>query len=247
MQAPIGYGGMENAAAPFLAADLFHGAPEVIETVQVHEAAHQWFGSRVTPADWRDLWLSEGMATYLAARFFAARARWVELARVGAADRRRHGPLVPPGRVDPAAHLNWVTYRKGACVLYLLRLAVGEAAFDAALREVYRAHAGGPLSTEQWREALETASGRDLDPFFAYWVYGDRLPVLRLTWDAGLRRLGWTVEGDDATLAGIPAELEIRQGNRMYYPALAQTAIDLPDTERPRVRPVGVPLRIDWD
>ena len=28
--------------------------------------AHQWYGDEVTPDDWSDLWMSEGMATYLA-------------------------------------------------------------------------------------------------------------------------------------------------------------------------------------
>jgi len=34
--------------------------------VLVHELAHQWYGDTVTPDDWSDLWMSEGMATYLA-------------------------------------------------------------------------------------------------------------------------------------------------------------------------------------
>jgi len=32
--------------------------------VIAHELAHQWFGNLVTPARWRDVWLSEGMAVY---------------------------------------------------------------------------------------------------------------------------------------------------------------------------------------
>jgi aminopeptidase N len=31
----------------------------------VHEIVHQWYGDEVTPDDWRDLWMSEGMAMYL--------------------------------------------------------------------------------------------------------------------------------------------------------------------------------------
>ena len=32
-------------------------SPEVI----AHELVHQWYGDQVSPADWRDVWLSEGM------------------------------------------------------------------------------------------------------------------------------------------------------------------------------------------
>ena len=31
----------------------------------VHEIVHQWYGDQVTPDDWRDLWMNEGMAMYL--------------------------------------------------------------------------------------------------------------------------------------------------------------------------------------
>ena len=32
----------------------------------VHEIAHQWYGDTVTPRDWSDVWMNEGMAFYLA-------------------------------------------------------------------------------------------------------------------------------------------------------------------------------------
>ena len=35
------------------------------EATVAHELAHQWFGDSVTVAEWRDLWLAEGFATYL--------------------------------------------------------------------------------------------------------------------------------------------------------------------------------------
>ncbi|HEY1178545.1 MAG TPA: M1 family aminopeptidase, partial [Phytomonospora sp.] len=39
--------------------------PDMIESVMVHELAHQWFGDAVTPVDWRGVWLNESMATYI--------------------------------------------------------------------------------------------------------------------------------------------------------------------------------------
>ncbi len=47
----------------FGAQQLPYGNRDVRRTV-VHEMAHQWYGDTVTPKDWRDLWMNEGMATY---------------------------------------------------------------------------------------------------------------------------------------------------------------------------------------
>ncbi|HWY49454.1 MAG TPA: M1 family metallopeptidase, partial [Bryobacteraceae bacterium] len=39
-----------------------------LRSVQAHEIGHQWFGNLVTQATWDDVWLSEGLATWLAAK-----------------------------------------------------------------------------------------------------------------------------------------------------------------------------------
>ncbi|CAO0825170.1 Aminopeptidase N OS=Streptomyces microflavus OX=1919 GN=Smic_62700 PE=3 SV=1 [Streptomyces microflavus] len=40
-----------------------------VDSVMVHELAHQWFGNSVTPASWSDLWLNEGHASWYEALY----------------------------------------------------------------------------------------------------------------------------------------------------------------------------------
>lgn len=249
VQVPIDYAGMENASAPFLRADLFE--LDDVEGVQVHELVHQWFGNHVTIANWRDLWLSEGAATYLTTLFYeatagieTARQQWVDMARLTPEALRLHGALVPGQVVDPEVHLTWVPYRKGACVLHLLRLKLGDAVFRQALQTVYQRFAGRPLSTEGFRAVLEELSRRDLGAVFAYWVYSDRLPTLHVRWEPTMRRLSWQVTGDNGTLAGIPFLLAVRQGDQVQYVEAQAQQVWLAEAAQPEVHPVGILLQV---
>lgn len=258
VQVPIGYGGMENASLAFLRDGLFDGPPTTrpdttaVEGTQAHEAVHQWFGDRVPIADWRDLWLSEGTATYLTTLFYEhadgldrARQEWVEMAALSDAQLASHGPLVPEGPVDPDAHLTWVPYRKGGSVLHLLRRVVGDKAFTASLRRAYAEHQDVPIHTSAFRAILEAESGRDLGAVFDYWVYGDALPVLHTTWDAGTRTLQWRVEGDGETLDGVPFALAVTQGGTTQYVPAGQGSLVLDGAEAPGVHAVGIMLAVE--
>ena len=66
-----------------------------------------------------------------------------------------------------------VQYGKGALFLAHLRETVGDAAFWRGLRGYTRRHAGGSVTSKDFQLAMETASGRDLAPVFAEWVYGE--------------------------------------------------------------------------
>ena len=94
---------------------------------------------------------------------------------------------------------------------------------------------------------LEAETGRDLAAFFAYWVYGDDLPVLTTTWDPTARTLSWAITGDSGTLAGVPFDLQLRQRGRVRYVEVGDGAVMLSEWEeiRPEVRPVGVMMRVE--
>lgn len=247
VEVPLVYAGMENAASPFLQAALYRQAAEgrnPVEEVAVHELVHQWWGNRVAPADWRDLWLAEGPATYLTAvtlgRLDGGDAEMRHLAllvrETTAEDARRR--LVPEALARPEDALSQTVYSKGAAVLHVLRLAVGERAFWRALRDV---QAGGrTVSTAGFQAAFERASGRDLDALFAFWVFGTEIPRLQTRWDERTRTLSWKVSGDGGTLRGLPVQLLVRQGASERLVRVSDGRVRMPGTARPDVWPVGV-------
>jgi hypothetical protein len=155
-----------------------------------HELAHQWWGHGVTGENYRERWLSEGAAQYAAAlwvRHDLGEDVFRDVLRKMAqwAIRETHeGPLSLGYRLghvkgDPQIY-RAVVYDKGAYILHMLRQVIGDEAFRQALMSFQAEHRFGKAGTAHLEEAFERASGRDLSAYFREWVYGTRLPHLRL-------------------------------------------------------------------
>ena len=154
--------------------------PSFFETVIVHELSHQWFGDSVTPADWGDVWLNEGFATY-------AEWLWLEHTQGKTAmettiarnrDQMAAGAYKPPGEPPADDLFNASVYIRGGLVLNALRAEVGDDAFFEILRTYADKYRYGVATTDDFIAVAESVSGQDLGQLFADWLYGDEVPPL---------------------------------------------------------------------
>jgi hypothetical protein len=176
----------------------FNGFPEFFIA---HEVAHQWWGQAVGWRNYHEQWLSESFAQYFAA-LYARHLRGDDAFNGVLRQMRRwgieqsdQGPIYLGYRLGHIRNESRVfralVYNKGAAVLHMLRGLVGDEAFFKGLRRYYRAMRFKKAGTEDFRLAMEAASGRPLDRFFERWIYGSTLPRLKFS---------YAVEGSDVVL-----------------------------------------------
>ena len=176
-------GGMEHTTVSFMG-NFNRG-------LIAHEMAHQWFGDKITCGTWKDIWLNEGFATYVAAlvieNFDGASAFITE-----------KGSMInnitssPNGAVyltdSQALDVNRIfsgrlTYNKGAMVLNMLRFKMGDALFFQGVKN-YLADTNLAFKyaiTSNLQSHLEAVFGSSLTEFFSDWIYNQGYPIYNIT------------------------------------------------------------------
>jgi aminopeptidase N len=159
--------------------------PEVAEPVLVHELAHQWFGDDIAPAEWSDVWLNEGHATWYEAKWadekfgisFVDRMHAAYV--VGNQYRADFGPVAQPSSSELLELFSDNVYNGGALVLYALHQRVGEKTFYEIERKWAQRYRGGSVTTDDFiAHAAKVAHDRELVAFLEAWVYGTTIPPM---------------------------------------------------------------------
>ncbi|TPQ20402.1 M1 family metallopeptidase [Streptomyces sporangiiformans] len=158
-----------------------------VESIMVHELAHQWFGDSVTPRTWSDLWLNEGHATWYEALYAEETADRPLEKRMRAAYRASDtwraagGPPAAPKAPDSAEGMSIFrpnVYDGSALVLYALRQEIGRPAFERLERTWVNAHRDDTATTADFQRLASAVAGRDLSGFFKAWLYGEKTPPM---------------------------------------------------------------------
>jgi aminopeptidase N len=149
-------------------------------TTIAHELSHQWFGDSVSVADWHNIWLNEGFASF-------AEYLWLDHLGTRTAQQSFDADYARPATssfwrivvADPQRDTMFASavYRRGAMTLQALRTKIGDGPFFEILRTWAAEHRHGNGTTEQFMALSERVSGRDLDQFFQTWLYTPQKPT----------------------------------------------------------------------
>ncbi|MBM3897183.1 MAG: peptidase M1 [Thaumarchaeota archaeon] len=231
------FGGMENTSATTLTdsclldkrAKIDYNSDELI----AHELAHQWFGDLITCRDWTNAWLNEGFATYFEALYHEyhlgadefAYKMLLEGEEYFGEDRERYRrPIVTNVYEDSVELFDRHLYNKAALVLHMLRFVLGDDQFWRAIRYYVQKHKMQNVTTEDFRRAIEEATGRNLEPFFEQWFKKSGYPEFKVSyeWNESAKVAKVVVNQNQPTngetpVFGFPVEIAIIAGKRKVH------------------------------
>lgn len=199
--------------------------PFIVETSLGHEIAHSWWGNGV----WVDYsggnW-SEGLTTYVADYLYTERESGEAALEHRLKFLRDYASLVTPERDIPLRSFTSrrssaeqaIGYGKAAMVFHMARQRVGDEAFWKGLRQVAEKRMFQRAAWGDFAQALENASGMELDDFFRQWVERPGAPQLALEnvrldeSDEGWRVSGTLRQSSSPFKLYIPLRLQTDEG-----------------------------------
>lgn len=188
-------GGMEHTTVSFMGG--------FSRGLIAHELAHQWFGDKVTCSSWRDIWLNEGFATYLAGLVEAELdgeadfMNWRQTKIANITSNIGGSVYLQPSDTTNVSRIfsSRLSYNKPSMVLHMLRNKLGDANFFQALKNYLAdpALAYDYAHTPELIAHFEAQSGLDLTEFFDDWIYGEGYPMYEIAWNQDTNNVNLTV------------------------------------------------------
>jgi len=212
----------------------------------LHETAHEWWGNKVSAADWADWWLHEGFGAYAHGVYVdvdAGRERYLEYMRKRC-NAEAFGKYANPviRGTDQVAEDAYVpeVYSKASCMLHSLRWLLGDEVFYRMLhrflnddRFAYRT-----AGTADFRRLVADMSGAPHDWFFDRYLYDTRLPRWRMErapeGDDDLLTLSW----DDAVFQ-LPIPVRVGAQTHRVDMSGGHGSLRVPRAAEVRIDPDG--------
>lgn len=181
-------GAMENAGAIFFRERLLLindktaslDAHQAVAGVLAHEMGHMWFGDLVTLKWWNEMWLNEGLTTWVSGKPVRAwKPQWnnLDMGGVVEADSVKSPIALRSPQADaPAA----IIYGKGANVARMFEAYEGPAVFRAGVQAYLKAHEYGNVTSEDFWNAQAKASGKPINKMMPTFVDQPGAPLIEV-------------------------------------------------------------------
>lgn len=225
--APIG-GGMEHQTMTTLV--------NFSSGLVSHELGHQWFGDNTTCANWQDIWVNEGFASYceyLALENLESKSSadsWLLDAQRSALHDTAGSVFVPASYANDEFRIfsTNLSYKKGAVIIHMLRKVINnDNVFFNGLKNYLKEYRYKSATGEDFEKVMEKETGLDLSQFFNQWYYGKGYPQFDISWkttgDSILLNVRQVPSSRSVTFFNTPFDIKISGSEKDSILRLVQT------------------------
>jgi len=211
----------------------------------VHETAHEWWGNAVSVADFSDMWIHEGIATYAEALYvertngYMAYLNYMYWLSITVKNKK---PVVGPTGVYYLDYKDGDPYAKGAVMLHTLRNHLNnDTLFFSIIKTFFKNNCYKSVTTKDFISLANQMSGKDLQPVFDQYLYDRRSP--RLVWNFDYEKKlekNQLIFKFERVVPCFSTPIQVEQGgNKFYiYPTSAVEFYTLP-------YPATVPVKVN--
>jgi aminopeptidase N len=205
--------------------------------------AHQWWGTQVTAATPSDVWITDGLSRYSEGLYVEqasgkdALNKALEDYAVGALMFDDSAPIADARRLEPGSEeYQSVVVNKGAMVFHMLRAIIGDANFNALLKDFYSRYTGKSARVQDFEQLAEarlaqpapagfklgnapaaSAEPASLRPFFTQWLHSTGVPEFNLEYVIYRTKKGFRIVGkakQNLDVFHMDVEIEVQtEGN----------------------------------
>ncbi|HEY8251166.1 MAG TPA: aminopeptidase N [Burkholderiales bacterium] len=229
-----------------------------IDRVVAHEYFHNWTGNRVTCRDWFQLSLKEGLTVFRDQEYGAdtysrgvTRIQEVRSLRANQfpedAGPMKH-PVRPQSYMEIRNFYTMTVYEKGAEVVRMQHTLLGEEKFQAGMRLYFKRHDGQAVTTDDFVQAMQDASGIDLQQF-KRWYDVAGTPTVRCEGHYENGQFVLTAKQSMSPPFHIPFAVKIGEHEQVLSLKKAEERFSFPAKEKPvpsLLREFSAPVILDY-